>query len=427
MSAGGSPLPRRVLLVTQYFWPEPGAPSVRYAAITRTLRSLGIDVDVLTAVPSYPTGVVREGYSAWRPVVERHDGMRIQRLPTLPYGGRNRWLRMLNHASLAVSALAGVAVTARPDLVLVESPPLPLVPTAAFIARRHGVPLVMYAADLWPDVAVAMGALHAGRLERALRALESLSYRLSWRITVPTTGLVERLERHPDARGKVLLLPNGVDPTVFRPLARSEAPEVAAALGGLSDRILFMFAGTVGPAQALDVVLDAAAVLRDAHDIGFVVIGDGPERERLARRAAELGLRNVLFTGSVQPDGVARYLAYARATLVMLRDLPIFEDARPAKVLPSLACGRPVIFCGRGEMAPLIERNECGLVVPPEDPAALARAVRRLADDEPLAVAMGQRGRRFALAEFDFGDLVRRWIGEVSAGMLGPWHGKLAQ
>ena len=117
------------------------------------------------------------------------------------------------------------------------------------------------------------------------------------------------------------------------------------------------------------------------------------------------------------PDRVAAYLAFARATIAPLRDVALFVATRPAKVLPSLACARPVIFCGRGEMAAFIEREGCGIAVAPEDPAALAAAIRRLAADEAGARAMGERGRAWAVREFDFGAIVRRWWDALSAAL----------
>jgi len=280
----------------------------------------------------------------------------------------------------------------------------------------------MYAADLWPDAAVAMGALGRGTAYRALKALESFCYGLAWRITVPTEGLRDRLRAHPRAgTAKVLLLPNGVDPRVFRPLPADD-PEAEAALAPLGDRILFMYAGTVGHAQALDVLIDAAAAVRD-DGIGIVVIGDGPVRDDLVARSSALGLDNVLFLPAVPADRVARYLAFARATIAPLRGVPLFEATRPAKVFPSLACARPVVFCGRGEMARLIERRAAGVVVPPEDADALARTLRELRDRPEEAAAMGVRGREWALAEFDFPALVRDWYARISAELPLPARG----
>jgi glycosyltransferase involved in cell wall biosynthesis len=409
---------RRVLIVTQYFWPEPSAPSVRYDAITRTLVALGVHVEVLTGMPNYPTGRIHPGYGAWLPRVETRNGLRIHRLPLFAYGGPDRWLRLVNHGSLAVTAFAGLVMDLDADIVLVESPPLPLVVPAAALAGRSRARLVMYCADLWPGVPLAMGALRPGFVADRLKDLESLCYRWSWRITVPTDGLFAALSSHPDAGlEKLLLLPNGVDTETFRPYDVAECATQRARLGPLADRALFLYAGTIGHAQALDTILDAAARLRADARIGFALLGDGPERAPLEARATSHGLDNVRFLGSVAPDEVARYLALSRATLAPLRDVALFSATRPAKVLPSLACAKPVIFAGRGEMATLLERERCGVVVPPEDAPALAAAVSRLTDDPDGARAMGERGRDFALREYDFSALVRRWWEALSAGL----------
>jgi len=408
--------PARVLIVTQYFWPEPGAPSVRYDAITRTLVGLGVRVDVLTGVPNYPTGRIHDGYSAWWPSPQSRDGVRIHRLPLFAYGGPDRWLRLINHGSLATTAFAGVLMDLEPDLVLVESPPLPLVVPAAAIARRNGAPLVMFCADLWPGVPLAMGALRPGFVADRLKDLESLSYGWSSRITVPTDGLFATLAAHPAAGPKkLLLLPNGVDTAVFRPYAPADCEAQRARLAPLDGRALFMYAGTIGHAQALDTVIEAAALLRGDPNVAIALLGDGPEREPLEAKARSIGLDNVRFVGSVPPDEVARYLVFARATVAPLRDVELFQATRPAKVLPSLACARPVIFAGRGEMGALLARERCGVVVPPEDPRALADAMSRLASSPDEAKAMGERGREWALREYDFSALVRRWWESLSA------------
>jgi glycosyltransferase involved in cell wall biosynthesis len=410
---------RRALIVTQYFWPETGAPQVRYAAITRTLVGLGVNVDVLTGVPNYPTGRIQPGYDVWRPHVELHDAVRIHRLPLFAYGGTNKWLRLLNQGSFAATAFGGVLMDLDPDVVLVESPPLPLVLPAAAIARRHGVPLVMYAADLWPAVPLAMGALSPGFIGDRMEDLESLCYRLSWKITVTSESHYKTIAAHPNGgKEKLLLLPNGADPETFHPLDASETTEQRARLGDrLASRALFVYAGTVGHVSALDTVLDAAEILKGDERIGFVLLGDGPERERLESDARARGLDSVRFLGSVPPAEVARYLSLARASISSQRAMAVYDHARPAKVLPSLACARAVIYAGRGEMAAILERERCGVVVPPEDPRALAGAVRKLTDSPEEARALGERGRAFALRDFDFPTLVRGWWSRIEAGL----------
>ncbi len=410
--------PRRVLIVTQYYWPEVGAPQVRYAAITRTLTRLGVAVDVLTGMPNYPSGLIQRGYRPWLPMVEEHEGVRIHRLPLFAYGGQSKWLRLVNHGSFALSAGVGLFMDLDPDLVVVESPPLPLVLPAALIARRYGVPLVMYASDIWPGVPLAMGAVRPGFVADRLLDLEGLCYRLAWRITVTSDGHFVHIAGHPEGgASKLLMLPNGVDPETFRRYDDLACEAQRVRLGPLADRALFFYAGTIGHAQALDTIVEVADRLRADARIGFVFLGDGPERERLEQAATALGLDNIRFLGSVPPAEVARYLAFARATIAPMRDSALFRSTRPAKVVPSLACATPVIMGFSGEMGSLLEREGCGIVVPPEDPEALAAAVVRFTDNVDEAREMGERGRTYVLREFDFPTLARRWWAELSDAM----------
>jgi glycosyltransferase involved in cell wall biosynthesis len=174
----------------------------------------------------------------------------------------------------------------------------------------------------------------------------------------------------------------------------AEADEaVRAELGG-DGRYLVTFAGTHGIAQALPSVLDAAALLDDAVELAFV--GEGPMKPFLQERAAELGLANVHFHDQVPMVESPRILASSDALLVPLSGHPTFEQFVPSKLIDYMAVGRPVVLSAAGEAARLLSRAGAGVVVPPEDPQALAAALRGLADRGDDASGMGERGRAFA-------------------------------
>lgn len=407
---------RRVLLVSHYFWPEPGAASVRLGAVVRRMRARSWEVSVLTSVPTYPRGKAMKGYRPWRPTVSSWNGVSIYFCPLFPYGGRRNVLRLASQLSFVLTSLLGLFLSERPDMIIVESPPLPLVLSAAILARRFKAPLAMYCADLWPRVAIEMGALRNPLLRALALRLETTAYRLASVIAVPTDGLRAALERNACAGpGKVRLVPNGVDLDEFTPVVPRDAAAIRRELGDFGRRVLFAYVGTMGSAQGVGVIIQAARLLHGNREIGFLIIGDGPEKDLLERESSDLRLDNVRFVASVPPSDVGRYLALCRATIAPLRNLQVFNYTRPVKMLASLACGTPVIFCGGGEAAELLRSCEGGLVVPPEDSNALATAVRTLADDASLAAQLGRNGRLFVMRHFDFARLIDAWLDQLES------------
>ena len=230
----------------------------------------------------------------------------------------------------------------------------------------------------------ALGVLEEGIVLRLAEKLERFIYRRASLITAVTDGIASTLISDKEvSRDKILFLPNGVDTDLFRP--RPPDPSVRERFG-IDDRQIVLYAGTMGYAHSTEAILDAAELLRERHVV-FVLAGDGSERARVEHLAHARGLSNVMFLGVVPLSAVADLYSAALAGLATLRDLPLFEGARPAKVMPCLASGTPLVYSGSGEGARLVSEADAGIVVDPEDGAAIAGAVERLLDDPGLVRA----------------------------------------
>lgn len=405
----------RVLIVTQYYEPEIGAAQVRLGAFARELTRRGHVVEVLTALPSHPEGVVHPGYRRRLSVHETRDRVRVRRYwsyPALGAGPR----RLLNYVSFVVAVTLGLSarVTRRADLVFVESPPPFAFVPAWIVARLWRARLVFNVADLWPDSAVELGLLDAdGLAARALARLERWIYRHADLVCAVTDGVRKVLVEDkgvPPAR--VLDLPNGVDVDLFRP-RRAEVASVAEFTAGRRGP-LFVYAGTIGFAHGVQTAVEAMAILAQRHpDATLVVAGDGSERQRVEKRARDLGLDNVVFTGPVPLAAVADLLAASTAAVSTLRDSPLFEGTRPSKIFPAFAAGRPVLYSGAGEGARLVADSGAGIVTPPEDPAGLAAAMATVIDDPDGARRMGESGRRLAEERFSWPAIVEGWLDQL--------------
>ena len=291
-----------VLYLSHYFSPENNAPAARVHAMGREWVRAGHQVTVLTCAPNHPLGELYPGYRN-RPWQEEWiDGIRTIRVWTYLAANRGTVRRSLNFLSYLASASLAAPFVHRPDVVIATSPQffagLAGVPAAAV----HRAPFVLEIRDLWPESITTVGALERGLAVRALERLERWLYGRADRIVAVGEGYKDQLVARGVPAAKIDIVTNGVDTELFVPADAD--PAVRERLGIAPDAFVVIFAGTLGMAAGLEVVLRAAARLRDQGrgDVVFVLVGDGAERAGLERAAREAGLDAVRFTGMVPRD-----------------------------------------------------------------------------------------------------------------------------
>ena len=390
-----------ILFLSHYFVPENNAPAARVHSLAREWTRHGHRVTVITSAPNVPAGVVYEGYRNRLRQQEWIDGIRTVRVWTYLAANRGRLRRGFNFFSYLVTAgVAGALLRPRADVVIATSPQFFAGCAGVPVSRAHGAPFVLEIRDLWPASITAVGALKEGRVIHALEKLERALYDAADHIVAVGAGYRQHiLERGvPDA--KVEVVTNGVDTDLFVPRAPDEA--LRARLG-LKGKYVLTYAGTVGMAHGLDVVLRAGHRLRERgrDDIVLLVVGDGARRAELEQAARDQGLRNVVFAGMVGRAQLPAYLASSDACLVSMRDEALFSTVLPSKIFEDAAMEKPIIAGLRGEGSAIIAAADCGIVVAPGDDAALAAAVERLADDPEEGRRLGRNGRRFVLEHYD--------------------------
>lgn len=404
MSKGQRPA---ILLLTQYYPPEPGAASIRLQAMAQQLVARGWTVKVVAAFPHH-LGHHNAQY-ARRLFSREADGpVSVLRTWIWPVKvGRIR-RRLLNYFSFVATGFWGLWRQGRADFLLVESPPLFLGITAYVYSRLRRIPYILSVSDLWPESAVALGLVTSPAIIGATRRLELFLYRHAYRVSTVTEGIRQSVQESAALPAdRMLFAPNGVDVSGFSGLAAD--PGLVDALE-LSGQRVFLYPGTLGYAQGLGIILDAAEVLKGRRDITFLLVGDGPVKAALMEEAAQRGLDRVRFV-DLQPQArMPAYYALARAVVVPLKNHRLFRGARPSKAFPAWAAARPVIFCGEGEMARVVAASGGGTTVPPEDGAALAAAVVRYADlpDEAWE-RLGQAGRHFVEQHYTWERIMQRW------------------
>jgi colanic acid biosynthesis glycosyl transferase WcaI len=294
-------------------------------------------------------------------------------------------------AAFSAVAAAFAARGGRADGVLAVSPPLTLGMSGWIAARRRDCPLVFNVQDIYPDVVVELGAMRPGPLLSATSRLELFCYNRADAVTVLSEDLKANVANKTGQPDKVRVIPNFVDIEAIRPLPKENSYRREF---GLEGKFVVMYAGNVGFSQALTPLLEAAAALTDEPDVAFMINGGGVARPALERAAR--GLPNVRFADMQPAERLPEVLAAADVHLVPLKR-GLAHASVPSKTYSILAAGRPLLASvdANSEVARLVQREECGVAVPPEDAESLTKAVRHLIESPEALRSMGQAARRF--------------------------------
>lgn len=370
----------RVLVLTMYYRPEPNFIT---ADVAERLAGRA-RVTVVTAHPNYPLGRFYEGtVRPWWPRRTVENGVTVWRLPVIPDHSRSRVRRLVSYLSfMAGATLFAPFVAGRPAAVWVYQTPFTTGVAALFFKWFRGARVVFTCADLWPESFGAAGVVSSGAAMRALFAYSRWINRAADRLVCSTRSTLERYARDGVPRDRMSYVPVWVDGSPRGALASPETEAAEAPAGPPS----VVYAGNLGPAQALEtVVLAAAELRRRGVDVVFDFYGTGMSEESLRALAAERGADNVRFHGRVAPDVAFRASERALAQVVSLKPSPLFRMTIPSKLPFSFAAGTPVLCGLQGEPAELAEASGGALAFDAEDPASLAAAVERLLATPPAA------------------------------------------
>jgi glycosyltransferase involved in cell wall biosynthesis len=402
----------RIGYLTHYFPPETGAPAGRAFDLSTRWVAAGHAVEVLTAVPNHPDGRIRPAYKGQLNVRETIDGVSVQRRWLLPNIRRSPLSVLLNHGSLTLHTIVAAALeqVPKPDVWIASSPPLFTGAAGAVIAATQRGPLVLEVRDLWPDYFEEMGVLKNRAILATLHALEAKLYRSAAAvITVAETARQRLIEQKGLDEAKTYCIPNGADLAKFV-LADGTIQQTRKNLG-LGTKFVVAYVGNHGLGQGLQGVVRCAALLRDENDVHFLFVGDGAEKAKVVHEAERLRLANTTFLSTRPREDVPAFYGAANVCLVPLADVPSFRNTIPSKIFEILGVGRPIIGALEGEGADVIRRSKAGLVVPPQNPEALAeaiRTIRALSDGE--REVMAKQGRQFVKENFNRDDLAQRYL-----------------
>lgn len=388
----------RILFVTQWFEPEPAFKGVDFAA---ALKARGYDVEVVTAFPNYPGGRLYPGYRIRPYCKETMMGVVVHRLAIWPSHDRSSIGRIANYLSFFASVLSfGLLRGGRYDLVYVYHPPIMPAAAAAIFCRLHGRPLVVEIQDLWPDSVAASGMAGGARILALLGRLCNFVYQRAARIIPQSDRMGDRLLERGVPAAKLRRIYNW---STYRPAdAKNVLP--AAVVDTFEGRFNVIYGGNLGQAQALDSLIDAAAAASVQHpSIHLHLFGNGIEREALAAYAGRVAPGIVTLHGPVDRQAMDRIFDHADVLAVQLKDDALYTITIPSKVQHYLACGRPIVAGLSGEAASLLHASGAAILCPPQDIAAMADAICRIASMTPSErAAMGAQGREYYESHMGF-------------------------
>ena len=394
----------RVLVLTLVFPPDGVSTALILGELSADLKRAGHDVSVITTEPHYNRD---EAAEARQPLSRRWGGLLFRSeyhgIPVLhvamPRKTASVVRRLLAWMQFHVlSLVAALTYVRRADVIVTPSPPLTVGVVAWLLKLRYRAPFIYNVQELYPDIAITLGALRNRTMIRILYALERFVYRRARFITVIAPRMRERVVRKGIAAEKVRVVPNFADVDDLVPLGKSND---FSRKHGLDTRFVVTYAGNMGPAQDLDGVIDAASLLREQTGVVFLLVGEGSAYQRLSERVSSLGLTNILMLPHQPYDLVPQIYATSDLCLVPLV-MDAGSDAVPSKVYRIMACERAVLVCAEAhsDLAEFVTDTGGGIVVAPGAPEALAAAIGDAVSRPDALREMGRAGRQRVLAGY---------------------------
>lgn len=402
----------RVLILSQFFYPEMGAPAARFLDFARYFQRHGHEVSILTGFPNFPSGKIHAGYEGKLYMEEEIEGIRVYRTwlhssPTLGFLNK-----ALGYATFAGSSiLAAASKLPDFDAMVATAPPPSIGASALAIAHGKKIPFIYDLRDLWPDAIVNSGRLTNPLLVRSFEALNRATYKKAFALTTVSDGKKEALIEAGVPAQKIEVIPNGVDMKFFDAQAHKndrEVREILQAHGVPENRFIVTYAGIMNPPQGLDILLDSAESIQKSHpNVHFVLVGGGSCRAALEARAAKLP--NATLIPEQPRERIPTFLSLSDANAVPLRPRKDSHTV-PSKIFEYMASGRPLLLSADGEPQDIVRRSSGGLFSRAGDLDGFLRNLQTMIQSPELRVEAGTNARVFVENHYNRQNLNRRFM-----------------
>lgn len=395
----------KILFLTQYYPPEVGAPQNRIHELAVRLKTLGAKITVLTAMPNYPQMEIHEEYKGLKTHRETIDGIEVHRTSIYIPKKKSITERLKNYFSFVMSSYKYGKKLPDFDYIFCESPPLFLGYSAMKLSKKLKAKLIFNVSDLWPESAEKLNLVNNKFFLKMAYKLEAKCYKKSHFITGQTQGIVKDIkDRFPNK--KVFWLPNGVDLSLFKP--EETQTNWRSENGFNEDDFIFLYAGILGHAQGLEVIIKAAKKVQSNPKLKFILLGSGPEKEKLQNLKEELKTDNVYFFDAVSKKEIPSIIKAINCSIVPLKKLDLFLGAIPSKIFELLAMKTPILLGVDGEARDLfIKEGNSGLYFEPENENELAEQISKISYDFVLYNQLAENARIYVDKKFNRNNIAK--------------------
>jgi len=364
---------------------------------------------VITGVPNVPNGIVYEGYKNRLYQKETIDGITVIRVWTYIAANKGTLRRIMNYLSYMISAVLAGLFVRHPDVVIATSPQFFCGWAGVVLSKLRRRRFILEIRDIWPDSIIAVGTSMPASLIKMLEGLELKMYRAADTIVTVGDGYKEQLIAKKVPAGKIEVVTNGADTTIFKPSPKNQT---VISQYGLKDKFVCSYVGTIGMACGLDVVIDAAEKLRFGNNgrIAFLLVGDGARRRELEQLAKEKKLNNVIFTGRLPKEEIPGILSVSDVSLIHLIKKDLFKSVLPSKIFEAAAMKNPIIIGVQGYAADFVRSIEAGICIEPENADELLDALEKISSDRKLAEQMGEKGYENIIRDYTRERLAKKYL-----------------
>lgn len=396
-----------ILFLSHYFPPEVNAPATRTYEHCKQWVSEGHNVTVISCVPHHPMGKAYPGYKNKWFQVEEKDGIKAIKVFTYITANEGFLKRTFNYVFYMLMTILVAPFIGKADIVVSTSPQFFNGLAGYFVSRLKRARWVLEIRDLWPESILAVGAVKNKKIISMLEWIESFVYRKADHVVPVTNAFKNHIVQKGAKPEDITVIRNGVDPEKFEVIPYDQ--ELANDLR-LEGKFIASYVGTHGMAHGLDVILNAAELLKEHEHIVFLMVGDGAERLRLLKEKEQRNLENVYMLGQQPKDKMPALWSISNVSLVLLKKLDLFKTVIPSKIFESMATQTPIILGVEGEVKEIILESGAGVCIEPENAQELAQKLLFLSQNNDEYAKLEVHGRKYVIENFDRKKLAKSYL-----------------
>lgn len=384
----------KILILTQYFYPE----NFKVNDLVEQLIARGHEVTVLTGKPNYPQGRYFQGYNFFKPFTDYYKTAKVFRCP-LVSRGQSKFQLLVNYLSFAFFASVWILFIPKKRfdrIFIYEVSPITVAIPALVLKFFRKIHCTLWITDLWPESLSATGVVKNRNILSLVSQLVKFIYRKTDLVLMSSKAFKQSMLSHDAHEQKMKYFPQWAE-NFYQPIN-----PIDVKVQKLPGKFKIIFAGNLGVAQGLEVIVEAAKLLKDIDDLEWIFIGDGRDKKRIEKMAKDYHLTKLTFLAQKPAEDMPQYFAQADLLLMTLRDEPIFSLTIPGKLQTYMACAKPIGAAISGEGARIIQEASCGFAVSAGNHHELAAEIKKfyqLSASERFQI--GQNGLEYYRQNFD--------------------------